>query len=125
MLVRFSPSSARVKVQPDLFIGLKPNQLRGSNRYNATGAGQTVREKVTARNRGTFAIRLQDDGYTTYSNMLKAARKNKSHKLRYRSTGGNLTGAIKRGRFQTDVLSGNGDARMKVDVKPTRRGVEK
>ena len=38
-VVRFSPPSVYVEVQPDLSIGLKPNQIRASNRYNTTGRG--------------------------------------------------------------------------------------
>jgi hypothetical protein len=113
-VVRVSPPSAYVEVQPDLSIGLKPDQLRARNRFNTTG-----------RKRETFSIRLLNDGYTTNSNILRATRKNKSYKLRYRGTAGNLTGAITQGQLQTDTLSKNGDAKIEVDLKTIRRGVEK
>jgi hypothetical protein len=111
-------------VQPDLSIGLKPDQLRARNRFNTSGRGQIVIEKAAGR-RETFSIRLLNDGYTTHSNILRATRKNKSHKLRYRCTAGNLAGAITQGQIQTDTFSENGDAKIEVDLKTIRRGVEK
>ena len=112
-------------MQPDLSIGLKPDQLRARNRFNTTGRGQIVIEKAAGRKRETFSIRLLNDGYTTHSNILRATQKNKSYKLRYRCTAGNLAGAITQGQIQTDTFSENGDAKIEVDLKTIRRGVEK
>lgn len=124
-VVRFSPASAIAEVQPDLSVGLKPSKLKGNNRYNGSGAGQIAKQKVTGRKLAKFSVLLQNDGYATYASVLKATRKNKFFVPKYRGPGGNVTGAITRGRFHTAEMAGNSSARLKISVKPTRRGVEK
>lgn len=84
---------------PDLSIGAFPASLIGDGIYNATGAGQTVSTSVSARRKGQFHFKVQNDSANEGSITVRATGGDRYALMSYFEASGsrsNVTAAITR-----------------------------
>lgn len=108
--------------QPDALIGASPSTLRGDDRYNRNGAGQSTTVVAKGLRMGRAMIRVQNDGDVSDDHGLSASRGNRFIQLSYfRSPGGNVTGSITAGNLSVSDVAA--DAATTLQIRAT--GVRK
>jgi hypothetical protein len=115
-----------LRIQPDIVIGKTANPAAGlgNDRYNNSGAGQTLKlvSKRASLLRATFWI--GNDGDLPDAIGLRGTRGNNLFRITYSDAGKNITSAVTGGTHATAVLAPGQTSAVSILVKPDRRKLQ-
>lgn len=118
----------RGDVRPDLTIGSKSSQKKGNNIYNSSASGQKITEKSKRRSRITSYSFLQNDTAADDGMVVSGSKGNRYFKVKYlrkSPTSGNITSAIKTGRYYSTSLSTETQESIQIQLKPTAKAKDR
>lgn len=94
-------------LRPDAMVRARTHgAFSGDNIYNQTGASQSVATRIARGQALTFTVRLQNDGNTPDSFLMKPSGTLSPHfSVTYWQSGKNVTSNVVAGKFSTNDLS--------------------
>lgn len=109
-------------IQPDNLIGRSANTATslGNNRYNLTGAGQTLNLISRQASAVRATLNLQNDGDAADVLHLRGSKGNTLFQVLYSNGGKNITSAVTTGTYATPSLARNQTDAISILVKPDR-----
>lgn len=120
-VLRFTPDTDSYR--GDGLVGLKKSSLKGNNRYNSSGSGQSVTGKSANLKKLKFYLRQENDGDYGDDLRLTGTKKNRYFKIDYyRKTGGRqkITGQVTGAGYLDITLPSGSKTDFEIEVKPQR-----
>lgn len=120
-VLRFTPDSDSYR--GDGLVGLKKSSLKGNNRYNSSGSGQSVTAKSANLKKLKYYLRQENDGEYGDDLRLTGTKKNRNFKIDYfRKTGGRakITAQVTGAGYLDSALGSGAGTDFEIEVKPKR-----
>jgi predicted outer membrane repeat protein len=115
-----------LRIQPDNRVGktANPSTGLGNNRYNTTGAGQTLNQVSKQASLVRATLTIENDGDHPDILKLRGSRGNALFHVTYSDGGRNITAAVTTGAHATPTLSPNQHSAVSILVRPDRKKLQ-